>query len=123
MKFLTNKWWLLMLNLVVGTLFFLISSTPKQLSTLINILFYLSSAYLFMGIALFVIKGQFFDGVIFGFRRFFFRISKSRDLLDEWEPKPPISEKVNQTFLYVVFFQGVMLLLIMFVALFVFYQF
>ncbi|WP_417168751.1 DUF3899 domain-containing protein [Terrihalobacillus insolitus] len=83
-------------------------------------MFYFASFYFITSLMLFVIKGRFFDGVTFGFRRFRRNVSKNKDYLDQLEEKPLPSEKINANFITTFFFQGASLFVCMF-ALLIFY--
>lgn len=115
MKLLFDKWWLLYINLSVSIVLFIINGKPYKLLEYTDILFYLSSFYLFIGLALFVVEGRFFDGITYGFRRFFATTSKRKDYLGDWEEKPLPSQKVNHRFVTLMLFEGSILLLLMFI--------
>lgn len=120
MKILFNKWWLLIINLTISVLLFLINGSPFIMTNYVDILFYLCSAYLFFGLALFVIEGRFFDGITYGFKRFFAKTSKKRDYLDDWEEKPLPSQKVSQRFVRLLLFEGSVLLILLFLLIIIF---
>ena len=88
----------------------------------INVLFYITYFYLAIGLAMFVIKGKFFDGMTYSFRRVGNRVSKMKDYLDEWEDKPLPSEYIEVSVLKMFLFQGSVLLVGMLALLYVFYQ-
>ncbi len=115
LNILSNKWWLLLINLSISILLLIINGRPYKIFGYTDILFYLSSFYLFIGLALFVVEGRFFDGITYGFRRFFATTSKRRDYLDDWEEKPLPSQKVNRRFVNLMLFEGSILLILMFI--------
>ncbi|WP_255437594.1 DUF3899 domain-containing protein [Thalassobacillus sp. CUG 92003] len=106
---LKNKWFFLLLNLFLATLFFLITAPSYNLFNYINQLFYLAYFYLVVALLMWVIRGGFFDGITYSFRRFADRVSRNRDYLDDWETKKLPSQTVNNEVLKFFFFQGVFL--------------
>ncbi len=78
---LKNKWTVFLLNIILTILFFLLFSANYNLLNFINALFYLSSLYLIIVLLMYTIKGGFFDGVTFGFRRFNSIMFKPNDYL------------------------------------------
>ncbi len=69
----------------------------------------------------FILKGRFFDGIVYGFRRFGARVVK-KDLLDEWADKTLPSERISTNYLSFIFFQGIVLTTVMIVLLLIFYM-
>lgn len=117
-----NKWVLLLINLLLSFMFFLLSAPEYNLHHYINALFYISSFYLIVWLISFIVRGRFFDGIIYGFRRFGGRIV-NKDLLDEWADKPNPSESISTSFLTVILFQGLSLTLVTVGLLVIFYMF
>lgn len=117
-----NKWSLLLVNFFITICFFLISAPQQDLFHYINVLFYVGYPYLTIGLLLLVIKGGFFNGITYSFRRFHGRMSKSRDYMDDWEKKPMPSERVEVDFLKGILFQGFVLMGSMVLLLVIFYQ-
>lgn len=117
-----NKWFLLLINLLLSFIFFLLLAAEYNLHHYINALFYIGFSYLILWLISFVIRGRFFDGIVYGFRRFGARIG-NKDLLDEWAERPNPSESISTTFLTVILFQGLSLTLIMIGLLVIFYVF
>ncbi len=70
---------------------------------------------------MYVMKGRFFDGVTFGFRRFRAVMSKNPDYLDDWQERAMPSEIINETFYAFIKFQAVSLLFIMVFLLGIYY--
>ncbi|MBO8156271.1 MAG: DUF3899 domain-containing protein [Bacillaceae bacterium] len=118
-----NKWLLLLFNFTLILIIFFLKSPSYDLFHFINSLFYVGSVYFFAGLLLMVIKGKFFDGITYSFRRFFHKSSKQPDYLDEWEVKPLPSEKVNPDLLKVCLFQGSIIFVIMGILIYVYYSF
>nr|WP_255639786.1 DUF3899 domain-containing protein [Aquibacillus saliphilus] len=83
-------------------------------------MFYIAFIYLIVWLISFIIKGRFFDGIVYGFRRVGGRMF-NKDLLDEWADKPKPSERVTANFLSVILIQGLLLTGIMIGLLIIFY--
>lgn len=116
-----NKWKFLFLNILLTLLIFLISSSDYNLLNFINSLFYLSIVYLMTVLLMYTIKGGFFDGVTFGFRRFNSIMFKRNDYLEEWREKPLPSEKFNASLYQRLKFQAIVLGVLLIVFIFVYY--
>lgn len=112
---------IVLINFLIASLLFLINAPEYTLFYYINSVFYIVFFYLFVALFMWVIRGRFFDGVTYSFRRFYNKMSKQRDYLDEWENKPLPSEIVNHTWLRMFFFHGVIMLLFMFFLLAIYY--
>ncbi len=95
---------------------FLSITVYNQLSLLhfINISFYFSSAYIFIGLLLFVTNQGFFDGISYGFRKLY------RNKEEHKEPIIPLSELISVSHTKLLH-SGIILLLIMLVALWFYY--
>ncbi|WP_170287622.1 DUF3899 domain-containing protein [Aquibacillus halophilus] len=100
---------------------FLFSAPDLNLHHYINVIFYISFSYLVVWLLSYIIKGRFFDGVVYGFRRFGGRIT-NKDLLDEWADKPNPSDRISTSFLALILFQGLVLTLVMISLLFFYYM-
>jgi len=120
MKIRINKWGYLLLNIILTIILFLTFSSVYNLVNFINSLFYISFAYLIVLLFLTTIRGGFYDGVTFGFRRFYSVMSK-KDYLDEWKEKPLPSEKFNEKFYQSIKFQTIMMVLIFVLFLGIYY--
>lgn len=85
----------------------------------INISFFFASGLLFIAFLTITVKGGFFDGITYGFRRMF--ISKGKELSKkEVEEMTPVSELI--TFSHSPFLiSGLILTAIMVMALFIYY--
>ncbi len=116
-----NNWTLLLLNMVLTILMFFIFSSSYNLLNFINALFYLSAFYLITVLLMYTIKGGFFDGVTFGFRRFNSIMFKKNDYLEEWRDKPLPSEKFNASFYQKCKFQAISLLSLLIILLILYY--
>jgi hypothetical protein len=116
-----NKWKFFLLNLLLTLLIFLIFSSNYNLLNFINSLFYLSIIYLITVLLMYTIKGGFFDGVTFGFRRFNSIMFKRDDHLEEWRDKPLPSEKFNASLYQRFKFQAISLLVLLIILLFLYY--
>ncbi|WP_337019911.1 DUF3899 domain-containing protein [Oceanobacillus massiliensis] len=120
MKLLKNKWFLLLLNWILTIILFFALTSAYSLVNYINIVFYVCMIYVLLGLLALTIMGGFFDGITFGFRRFFGMMSKD-DYMDEWKNKPLPSQKINGSIYAHLKFQGFSLLVYLLVLLFVFY--
>ncbi|KKI93698.1 hypothetical protein WQ54_03115 [Bacillus sp. SA1-12] len=85
----------------------------------INLSFFIAGAFLFLALLTITVKGGFFDGITYGFRRTF--ISKGKVLSkNEVKEMKPISEMI--TFHYSpLLINGLLMLAIMLIALFIYY--
>ena len=72
---------------------------------------------------MYTIKGGFFDGVTFGFRRFNSVFIKRNDYLEEWREKPLPSEKFNSSLYQVLKFQGLALFILLLILIGIYYLF
>lgn len=120
MKLLQNKLFLFIINILLIQIIYTLRA-DNSLSNYIDSYFLLSSIYLLLALLLFIVKERFFDGITFGFKRFYHLLSKNKDYLDEWQEKPLPSERVNKSFLQAISFQGILLFLIMAVLLIFYY--
>ncbi|MGP4070747.1 DUF3899 domain-containing protein [Halobacillus sp. B29] len=109
MNVLRNKWMGVAGNLLLVSLLFAILAPVYDLFHFINQLFYIAYFYLFVGILLWVIRGGFFDAITYSMRRFYNRVSKQQDYLDDWKQKPLPSQTIENTWLKFFLFHGGML--------------
>ncbi|MGM7719570.1 DUF3899 domain-containing protein [Metabacillus sp. Hm71] len=86
----------------------------------INISFFIAGSFLFLALLTMTVKGGFFDGITYGFRRTF--VSKGKELSkDEIQEMTPVSEMI--TFHYSPFLRnGLLMLAVMLIALFIYYN-
>jgi hypothetical protein len=124
-----RKEWLILPHKKTITLFivslcstFLLSFFIYQKVTLldfINISFFIAIASLFIALLTITVKGRFFDGITYGFRRMF--VSKGKELTKkEVHEMTPVSELMNfdhSPFL----FSGILMMVVMALALFIYY--
>jgi hypothetical protein len=97
--------------------------TPDQLFVqFINILFYFALLYTTVFLFHFVAKGGFFDGLIFGFRRFKNVMFHKNDVLEEWKEKPLPSENINLRLYEVLKIQTVALNIVLLLLLVIYYS-
>ncbi|ELK45209.1 DUF3899 domain-containing protein [Halobacillus sp. ACCC02827] len=120
MSIIRNKWLMILFNFALVTGLFFLLSPEHDLFHYINQLFYLAYFYLFIGILMWVIRGGFFDGIAYGFRRFYSTMSKQKDYLDDWKEKPLPSQTIGRSWLRFFLFQG-SVLTVGLLALLVFY--
>ena len=116
-----NKWGFFLLNLLLTLLIFFIFSSNYNFLNFINSLFYLGIVYLITVLLMYTIKGGFFDGVTFGFRRFNSIMFKRDDHLEEWRDKPLPSEKFNASLYQRFKFQAISLFVLLIILLFLYY--
>ncbi|SFF74157.1 protein of unknown function [Halobacillus alkaliphilus] len=109
MNVLRNKWMGVAGNILLVSLLFAILAPVYDLFHFINQLFYIAYFYLFVGILLWVIRGGFFDAITYSMRRFYNRVSKQQDYLDDWKQKPLPSQTIESTWLKFFLFHGGML--------------
>lgn len=112
MIFFKNKWLLLFINLLLSFIIFFIFAPQYTLIYFINYSFYIAAIYFLLFIFLFIMNGRFFDGLIFGARRFMQSRSKGkqRDLLQEMKEKKLPSEFVSKAYYRLIAFQGLTLM-------------
>ncbi|QGS69978.1 DUF3899 domain-containing protein [Oceanobacillus sp. 143] len=96
-------------------------SDQYNITNFINTLFYISLLYIIIGLFLYIKRGGFFDGITFGFRRFWSVMSRHPDYLEEWKEKPLPSESKNEKFYRFIKFQGIALFIILVVLLVIYY--
>lgn len=116
-----NKWTFFLVNIFISIILFFISAPAYNLRYLINSLFYVSFVYLIFMLFLFIIKGRFFDGITWSFRRFRSVMSKNRDILAEMGDYPMPSDRISSTFYRFITFQTFALLIILIMLLIVYY--
>lgn len=123
MVFLKNKWTLLGINLLLSFIIFFIFAPQYQFIYFINYSFYIAAIYFFLFIFLLIMNGRFFDGLVFGTRRFLQARSKGkqRDLLQEMNEKKLPSELVSHANYRLVAFQGLTLMGLQLLLLFIYY--
>ncbi|MDC3417209.1 DUF3899 domain-containing protein [Aquibacillus salsiterrae] len=119
MRFIQNKWLFLSANLLGIILYTLVVGNNLLLS-MINTLFYVGFFYLTCSLLMFTIKGKFFDGIVYGFRKV--AASFSRPVFDEEENKPQPSERISKPVLTFFLFQGTFLTIIMVILLTIYYM-
>lgn len=124
MSFLKNKWFLLLLNIILSFILFLVFAPQYRFIHFINCSFYVTGVYLLLFIFLFVTNGRFFDGLVFGVRRFLRSKSGSekKDYLNESKDKRLPSEMINQSFYFFILFQGFALLIMQIILLTIYYM-
>ncbi|WP_246001277.1 DUF3899 domain-containing protein [Oceanobacillus piezotolerans] len=116
-----NKGVFLIFNLILTILLTWIFFDSFSLVNLINALFFISFAYLMITLFLYTVKGGFYDGVTFGFRRFIHVMSRNKDYLDEWKDKPMPSETTNEKFYQLIKYQAIALLSLFVILLVAYY--
>ncbi|WP_420829216.1 DUF3899 domain-containing protein [Aquibacillus albus] len=114
-----NNWVLLFFHLLCSLFIFVLTTSDFELVDYINILFYFGLIYLGAWLLLFIIKGRFFDGLAYGFRKV--SVSFKRTISVDWEDKSAPSERISNFFMRKILFQGLSLTIIMFFLLCVYY--
>lgn len=122
MSNMKNKWIFLLVNIVISIVLFFISSPVYTLIYFINSLFYIALLYIILFLFLFIIKGRFFDGISWSFRRFGLIMSKKRDYLAELEDTPELSSRISNSFYRFIAFQTFFLIVLLIVLLGVYYS-
>jgi hypothetical protein len=85
----------------------------------INISFFIAAAFLFIALLTITVRGGFFDGITYGFRRMF--VSKGRELSkEEVHEMIPVSELMNFDHSPILI-SGLLMTVVMLVALFIYY--
>ncbi|MCU9613409.1 DUF3899 domain-containing protein [Caldibacillus lycopersici] len=116
-----NKWLMLLVNLLFIFLMFFIFAPKYDFLHFINAFFYIFAIYAIIYLFLFTVKGGFFDGIVFGFRRFNNKMFNKEDYLEEWKDKPLPSESLSMTFYQWLKSQTLLLLLLLLILLVLFY--
>ncbi|MFD1851983.1 DUF3899 domain-containing protein [Oceanobacillus bengalensis] len=111
----------LLLNITVTVLLVFIFSDGYGIIHFVNGFFFISFAYLIVLLFQLTIRGGFYNGITFGFRRFRSIMSRDRDYLEEWKDKPLPSEKTNDTFYSFLKFQTIALIGIFLLLMFLYY--
>lgn len=109
------------MNITLVSLLFIVLAPDYNLLHYINQLFYFAYFYIFIGIIMWVVKGGFFDGITYGFRRFSNRMSKNKDYLDDWKEKPLPSQTINKSLPGFFMFHGSVLSIGLIALLFIYY--
>jgi hypothetical protein len=118
---LKSKWFLFLFNLLLSLILYLVFADEYNLLHYINIFFYIGFTYVFVFLIQYTIKGGFFDGITFGFRRFHHSLFNRDDYLEEWREKPLPSEKVQPNVYQLIIFQSVGLILVLVFLLIIYY--
>ncbi|WP_226579923.1 DUF3899 domain-containing protein [Halobacillus litoralis] len=117
-----NKWLMAVINILIVTLLYVVLSPVYDLFHYINQLFYMAYFYIFIGIIMWVIRGGFFDGITYGFRRFTSTMSRNKDYLDDWKEKPLPSQTISKSWPMFFLFHGTMLTIGLLALLFIYYK-
>ncbi|QGQ44660.1 DUF3899 domain-containing protein [Metabacillus sediminilitoris] len=89
------------------------------LLSFINISFFIAGAFLFLSLLTITVKGGFFDGITYGFRRMF--VAKGKELSkQEVNDMTPVSEMLNFNHLPMLI-NGILMAIIMMIALVTYY--
>ncbi|SEN43872.1 protein of unknown function [Mesobacillus persicus] len=118
---LNKKSTVLMGNLLLISILFLIFAPEYTLLHYINALFYITIFYLILFLVMYTIKGGFFDGVTFGFRRFNHVMFNRNDHLEEWRDKPLPSERIGVGLYPIIKVQTIGLILLLSILLIVWF--
>ncbi|HLR08498.1 MAG TPA: DUF3899 domain-containing protein [Bacillota bacterium] len=119
--FFRNKWLVFVANMFIILVSFLLFSPTYTWVNYINTCFYIAFIYMMIWLVLVVIRGGFFNGIAFGFRRFRIIASKNPDFLEEMEEKPDLSERINKRFYQQIRFHAWILLAWLLLLLLVYY--
>ncbi|WP_430790003.1 DUF3899 domain-containing protein [Virgibacillus flavescens] len=105
MVHMKNKWVFLLINIFTSTIIFLVSASTYNFKHFINSIFYLTMVYVILMLFLFIIKGRFFDGISWSFRRFRSIMFKEGDYLLELGDSPKPSDRISISFYRFILFQ------------------
>ncbi|RKD68071.1 uncharacterized protein DUF3899 [Sinobaca qinghaiensis] len=95
-------------NLMIILVLFFGLFSNKSFLDFINGGFYVFSVYFILSLIFFVIKGKFFDGIIYSFRRFSSRVAKGNANEDYLQKRDP-SETLSSQFLSIWYYQTIIL--------------
>ncbi|AWI14019.1 DUF3899 domain-containing protein [Caldibacillus thermoamylovorans] len=112
---------LFLVNMAVIFVVFFFGSEHTLIS-FINTVFYVGLIYVVTVLFMFTVKGGFFDGLVFGFRRYNHIMFKRKDYLEEWKKKPLPSESFNIRLYRLLQFQCYMLVGGLIVLLIIYYM-
>lgn len=88
------KYWItLCIHLILGTIILFYNTNEITLLHIIDALFYVTAIIMIIFLYLFILKGKFFDGVMYGMREFLKKTKKDNDHTMDDRPLP--SETVN----------------------------
>ncbi|MFB1050081.1 DUF3899 domain-containing protein [Paraliobacillus sp. JSM ZJ581] len=99
---------ILLINFFLTIVIAVIVHKNVALLYLINILFYFDILYLLLWLMFITIKGGFFDGVTYGFRKAGGSIFRKNSTV-EWEEKPLPSKRIDTKFIPLFRFQAICL--------------
>jgi len=116
-----KNWSLFLLNLLLSIILFFIFADEYTLLHYINMLFYICFLYVIIFLIQYTMKGGFFDGITFGFRRFHHNLFNKNDYLEEWRDKPLPSEKIQPSVYQIIIFQSISLILVLLLLLGLYY--
>jgi len=100
-----------LINIVVISLLFLLMKDLTFVNY-INSIFYIAFLYIIVFLFLVTLKGGFYDGITYSFRRFNAVMFK-KDYLEEWKEKPLPSETFNENFYEIIKSQAIYLFLLL----------
>ncbi|MBY0097526.1 DUF3899 domain-containing protein [Mesobacillus maritimus] len=116
-----RNWSLFLINILLSFIFFFISADEYTLLHYINMVFYICFLYVIIFLIQYTMKGGFFDGITFGFRRFHHKLFNKNDYMEEWRDKPLPSEKIQPSVYHMIIFQSISLILVLILLLGLYY--
>lgn len=119
-KYIANKWLIFLMNMVCIAVIFWLTSSDFDFVDYINIFFYFTMLYIVLWLFLLILKGGFFDGIVFSFRKYHAYTSKKRDYLGSIEKKADPSDRLPHLFYRQIRFHS-LLLFVLFLVLMVVY--
>lgn len=114
-------YWIFLINIALISIVVFFANQDNLFIKLIDVVFYFDLLYTIIFLFLFVLKGRFFDGLVFGFRRFNHVMFNRNDVLEEWKEKPLPSESINLRFYEVVKIQSITLTTLLILLLIIYY--
>ncbi|MBP1948962.1 DUF3899 domain-containing protein [Virgibacillus litoralis] len=118
-----KNWFILILNISIIFIMVYFRASIFSLVQILNMTFYFLLIYSVIFLLMYTMKGGFYDGVTFGFRRFRSVMSKQQDYLDEWKEKPLPSSKVSQRIYKIARFQSIALFILLIVLVLIYYSY
>ncbi|RCW69732.1 DUF3899 domain-containing protein [Saliterribacillus persicus] len=111
-----------LINVLLCTILFFIFSESITLVGFIDTIFYIGLLYFCIGLLWLVIRGQFFDVMVFSFRRVTSKMSKSKAWMERFEEKKLPSELTEKKTMQFFLIQGLLLLLLMLLLFIIYYS-
>ena len=115
------RWILLGVNIALLTIGSIIFSGNLTIVSFVNSLFFVSFTYLIIWLFLLTVRGGFYEGITYSFRRFYYVRSRNKDYEVEWNKKASPSGSVGGPLYQYVRFQAHSLLFVFFTVFLIYY--